>query len=111
MITRSATSVSSRPEWRALDSAIQKMGWALASTLATTGSSASLGSRPRMRETRSRASLAASSGLRFSSNSTVITEACSWLDEVTLFTPSSVASCSSSTSVISVSTTLGLAPR
>src|SRR5574341_972927 len=41
----------------------------------------------------------------------VITEPRSWLDEVMVFTPSRVESCSSRMSVISVSTTLGLAPR
>ena len=60
---------------------------------------------------RSRTSLAASSTSRFSSNSMVMTEPCSWLEEVIVLTPSRVASCSSRMSVISVSTTLGLAPR
>jgi hypothetical protein len=107
----SAASVRSRPECRSLDTAIQKIGCAFTSTLATIGSSASLGSSPRTRATRSRTSFAACSTSRFSSNSIVMTEPCSRLDEVIVFTPSSVANCSSSTSVISVSTTLGLAPR
>src|SRR4030065_304948 len=75
------------------------------------GSSASLGSWPRIRETRSRTSLAAWSTSRLSSNSMVMAEPCSRLEEVMVLTPSRVESCSSKMSVISVSTTLGLAPR
>jgi hypothetical protein len=108
---RSANSVSSSSLWRSLESASQKIGWAFVSTLAMIGSSASPGRLPRMRETRSRTSFAASSTFRFSSNSTVMTDPCSWLEEVSVLIPSMVESCSSRTSVISVSTTLGLAPR
>ncbi len=108
---RSATSEISSVEWRSLVRASHITGWALMSTLATMGSSASRGSTPRTRETRSRTSLAASSTSRCSSNSIVMTEPCSRLLEVIVFTDSSVENCSSSTSVISVSTTLELAPR
>jgi len=87
------------------------MGWAFTSTLATMGSSASVGSVPRTRDTRSRTSLAAASTFRESSNSMVMTEPCSRLEESIVLMPSIVANCSSSTSVISVSITLGLAPR
>ena len=107
----SATSVSSRPLCFVLESASQRMGCAFTSTLATMGSSASLGSWPRTRATLSRTSFAACSTLRLSSNSTVMLEPCSRLEDSMVFTPSTVASCSSRTSVISVSTTLGLAPR
>src|SRR6267143_1662900 len=89
----------------------QTLAWTLASTFDIMGSSISLGRLPRMRETLSRTSFAASSTFRFNSNSIVMTEPCSRLDEVSVFTPSSVANCSSSTLVICVSTTLGLAPR
>ncbi len=98
-------------EWASLETASQMMGWALTSTLATMGSSASRGRAPPTRETRSRTSLAASSTSRLSSNSMVITEPCSRLLLVMVLTDSMVENCSSSTSVISVSTTLGLAPR
>ncbi len=108
---RSATSESSSPSWRSLERASQTMAWASASTLAITGSSTSRGSSPRIRETRSRTSLAASSTSWFSSNSMVITEPCSRLDEERVLTPERVANCSSRILVISVSTTLGLAPR
>jgi hypothetical protein len=108
---RSAVSVSSSPVYRSLESAIQKIGCAFTSTLETMGSSASRGSRPRTRDTRSRTSLAASSTFRDSSNSIVITEPCSRLEDSIVFTPSRVANSSSRTSVISVSTTPGLAPR
>jgi hypothetical protein len=87
------------------------IGWALTSCLATIGSSTVGGSWPRTRETRSRTSLAASSTLRLMLNSTVTRETCSCDEEVRSLTPSMVESCSSSTSVISVSTTCGLAPR
>ncbi len=102
---------SSIVEYLGLDSASHTIACALTSTLVTTGSSASRGSTPRTRLTRSRTSFVASSTLRLSSNSTVMTEPCSRLDEVMFFTPSSVASCSSIGSVICVSITLGLAPR
>src|SRR5512140_747863 len=75
------------------------------------GSSISRGRLPLTRETRSRTSFAASSTLRFNSNSIVMTDPSSLLDEDIVFTPWRVANCSSRMLVISVSTTLGLAPR
>ena len=108
---RSATSVSSSPLCRSLERASQTIGCALTSTFEITGSSISRGKVLRTRDTRSRTSFAASSTFLFNSNSIVITDPCSRLDEVIVFTPSRVANCSSRTFVISVSTTAGLAPR
>jgi hypothetical protein len=87
------------------------IGCAFTSCLATIGSSASRGSWPRTRETRSRTSFAASSTSRRKLNSMVTRETCSCDEEVMSLTPSMVDICSSSTSVISVSTTCGEAPR
>src|SRR5262249_45180781 len=66
----------------------QEEGGGLGAWLATTGSSTSWGRSERARATRSRTSLAAASKSRPSSNSTVISETCSRLSEVTCFTPS-----------------------
>ncbi len=87
------------------------IGWAFESCFDTIGSSALGGSWPRTRDTRSRTSFAALSTSRSRLNSIVMFETCSCEDEVRSLTPSMVESCSSSTSVISVSTTWGLAPR
>ena len=57
------------------------------SCLLTSGVSASSGSCCRMRETRSRTSLAAPSGSRSRENSIVMLERSSWLVDVSFWTP------------------------
>ena len=90
--------------------AIQITGKASASTLAITGSSMSCGSRWRTRETLSRTSAAAESGLRLRVKRIDIW-LCSWrLTEVMTSTPSMPASESSSTLVICDSITSLEAP-
>ena len=86
------------------------IGLASASTLATTGSSMSLGSRPRTRATRSRTSLAAESASRSSRNLIVIWLCSERLIEVSVAMPSIPARESSSTLVTWLSTISALAP-
>jgi hypothetical protein len=76
-----------------------------------TGESTPSGRRPTTRETASRTSEAASSGLRLTLNSMVTEERWSWLcDEIWLM-PSIPATAPSITSVIRFSTTSLAAPR
>src|SRR4051812_43724926 len=86
------------------------MGKESASTLAITGSSTASGRRARTRDTLSRTSAAAESGLRESLKRTVICELSERDTEVMTSTPSMPASESSSTLVICDSTTSALAP-
>jgi hypothetical protein len=86
------------------------IGKASASCFAITGSSTSSGRKPRMRDTLSRTSCAASSIPRSSVNSSVMVLICSWLALVIVRSPSRLDSSSSSTSVTADSTTCGLAP-
>ncbi len=79
--------------------------------LVTSGGSASGGSCCRTRETRSRMSLAAPSGSRVTSNSTVMFERSSRDDDVSLVTPAMPAISSSMTLVTRRSTTSAEAPR
>ena len=97
-------------DWRSLENASQMMAWASASILATTGSSASLGSWPRTRATRSRVSLAAASGSRDWMNSTVIWLTSSRLTDLMVRMPSMPDSESSSGLVIWLSITSAEAP-
>ena len=86
------------------------MACASASIFETTGSSMSLGSRPRTRDTRSRTSLAAASVSRSRTNSTVIWLTSSRETDLIVFTPSMPESESSSGWVIWLSMTDALAP-
>ena len=65
-------SVISSDDRRSLVNGMTMIGWASASTFAMIGSSISSGSRPRTRPTRSRTSLAATSGSMFWRKRTVI---------------------------------------
>jgi hypothetical protein len=108
---RLATSVTSSAECWSEEKAIQMIGLASASTLAITGSSISVGSLLRTRETRSRTSDAAESGSRSSLKRTEI-----WLFscreiEVMTSTPSIPASESSSGLLICDSMISAEAPR
>jgi len=84
---------------------------ALSSTLRITGWSTPSGSRPTTRETASRTSEAASSGLRDTSNSIETEERSSWLCDWIWLMPSIPATAPSTTSVIRLSTTSFEAPR
>src|SRR3954468_19423326 len=94
-----------------VETASHMIGNESASTLAITGSSMASGSRARTRETLSRTSAAAESGLRESLKRTVIWEFSERENDVITSTPSMPASESSSTLVICDSTTSALAPR
>src|SRR5687768_15682194 len=85
--------------------------WASASTLAITGSSISSGSRPRTRATRSRTSLAATSGSAPRRKRTVMRLCSGSLDEVSVSMPSMPAIEPSSTCVTWLSMISALAPR
>jgi hypothetical protein len=90
---------------------IHMMADALSSTLRTTGLSTPSGRRPAMRETASRTSEAASSGLRETLNWMLTDERSSWLCDEIWSMPSMPATADSITSVIRFSMTSLAAPR
>ena len=96
---------------RSLVSAMKMIDCASASTLAITGSSISSGSRPRTRATRSRTSLAATSGSVPRRKRTVIRLSSDWLLEVSDSMPSIPEIDPSRICVTCVSMISALAPR